>query len=134
MLAGRVQNGEPEPVNQKRPAYVTCPMGRRDPDEGGSVQRVQLVPGRDATRQGRAGSRSAASALETRPEKQRRPSATPPRTRNARSGAPRTWLERPRREVINDARGAVLSSASLVDRSMSCAGPRSSTRRWSSRT
>src|SRR6266849_9288695 len=91
MLAGRVQNGEPEPVNKKRPAYVTCPMGRRDPDEGGSAQRVQLVPGRDATRQGR----SAAGVLDARPEKQRRPSAARPRTRNARSGAPRNWLDAP---------------------------------------
>src|SRR6266851_2719678 len=35
-------------------------------------------------------------------EKQRRPSATRPRTRNARSGAPRTRLALTRREVIND--------------------------------
>src|SRR6266851_5183091 len=61
MLAGRVQNGEPEPVNQKRPAYVTCPMGGAIPMR--VVQRNGFNLSRDGTQRVRAGPPQARSTL-----------------------------------------------------------------------
>src|SRR5713226_7653460 len=55
MLAGRVRDGEPEPVNQKRPAYVTCPMGGGGAIPMRVVQRNGFNSFRDGTQRVRGG-------------------------------------------------------------------------------
>src|SRR5207244_1120932 len=86
LLARRVAKRAAKPVNRKTTAYVICPMGTT-----ASTNRVS-APGRDAARYTAAALvRShvpvefvAAPAVETRPEKQARPSVVCPQRRNVR--------------------------------------------------